>query len=162
MKKRQWYRKLDLAMAKLDAQKEGACYTPYELGDCPPTMKHHLSPKSYKARMDCLDHVKLMSPDLPAPYQGHNWTRRAMAFCRRCPQYWGHTTGSRFKDEINLVVGTLGIHYGGYKRVTAERADQDKISWRCTNKKSNYVDAFADVVQEMSKWIPKSVTHCPV
>ena len=79
---------------------------------------------------------------------GHNWTRRAMAFCRRCPQYWGRSTGS--------------IHYGGSKRVTAERIGQDQKKLEMYQKKTNYIDAFTDFVQEMSKWIPKSVTHCPV
>ena len=124
-------------------------------------MKHHLSPKSYKARMDCLEHVKLMSPDLPAAYQGHNWTRRAMAFCRRCPQFWGHQTGSRFKGEINLVVATLGVPCGGDERATAERTRQDKEKLLIYQKKHNYRNAFSDYVQQMMKWIPKSVTHCP-
>ena len=120
-KKRLWNRKMDLKAAKLQLQKEGACFTPDELGDCPQITKHYLSPRCFKARMDCLQRVRLMSPDLPAAYQGHNWTRRAMAFCKRCPAKWGHAIGSTFKDEINLVVATLGIHYGGHERVTAER-----------------------------------------
>ena len=93
---------------------------------------------------------------------GHNWTRRGMAFCRRCPQWWGHATGSRFKDEINLVVGTLGIHYVGHERITAERTGQDKKMLKKYQKKVNYKDAFADYVQEMTKWVPKPVTQCLV
>ena len=84
-----------------------------------------------------------------------------MAFCRRCPQYLGHNTGSRFKDEINLVVATLGIHYAGHERVKAERTHQDKEKLKIYQKKFNYKDAFTDYVQQMMHWIPKSVTHCP-
>ena len=49
-----------------------------------------------------------------------------MVFCKRCPDKWGHATGSTFKDEIYLVVATLGIHYAGHERVKAERTHQDK------------------------------------
>jgi len=160
-KKRLWNRKMELKAAKLHLLKEGACFTPDELGDCPVKSKHHWSPKSYKARMDCLERVRLMSPDLPLVYQGHNWTRRAMAFCKRCPGYWGHATGSRFKDELNLVVATLGIHYAGHERVKAERTHQDKEKLKIYQKKFDYRDAFTDYVQQMMHWVPKSVTNCP-
>ena len=64
-------------------------------------------------------------------------------------------------DEINLVVATLGVHYGGHERVTVERTHQDKQKLLIYQKKHNYCDAFTDYVQQMRKWIPKSVTHCP-
>ena len=54
------------------------------------------------------------------------------------------------------------IHYGGHERVTAERTGQIKKKLEMYQKKVNYKDAFTDYVQEMSSWIPKSVTHCPV
>ena len=111
--------------------------------------------------MDCLERVRLMSPALPAAYLGHNWTRRAMAFCKTCCSEWGRATGSTFKDEINLVVATLGVHYGGHERATAERTQQDKDKLLPHQKKHNHRDAFLDYVQAMRKWIPKSVTHCP-
>ena len=84
-----------------------------------------------------------------------------MAFCKTCPSRWGRATGSTFKDEINLVVATLGVHYGGHARATAERTQQDKEKLLIHQKKHNYCDAFTDYVQQMMKWIPKSVTHCP-
>ena len=154
-------RRMDIKAAKLDTQKEGTCFTTAELGNCPPGSKHHLSPKSYNARMECLERVRLMSPELPAVYQGHNWYRRAMAYCKRCCSSWGHSTGGKFKDEINLVVATLGIHYGGRLRVTAERSKQDTDFLQLYQLKHDHRDAFLEFVQDMRKWIPKSVTHCP-
>jgi hypothetical protein len=111
--------------------------------------------------MDCLERVRLMSPELPAAYKGHNWNRRAMAFCKSCPAEWGRATGSTFMDEINVVVATLGVHYGGHERVTAERTQQDKDKLLIYQKKHDYISAFTDYVQQMRKWIPQSVTHYP-
>ena len=83
-----------------------------------------------------------------------------MAFCKRCPGEWGHATGSRFKDEINLVVATLGIHYAGHERAKAERTRQDKEKLKINQKKYDVKDAFTNYVQQMMHWVPKSVTHC--
>ena len=38
-KKRLWNRKMDIQAAKLQLQKEGACFTPDELGNCPPKIE---------------------------------------------------------------------------------------------------------------------------
>ena len=73
-KKRLRNRKMELKAAKLYLLKEGTCFTTGELGDSPIKSKHHWSPKSCKARMDCLDRVRLMSPELPLMYQGQIWT----------------------------------------------------------------------------------------
>ena len=59
------------------------------------------------------------------------------------------------------MIATLGVHYGGHERVTAERTRQDKEKLLIYQKKHHYHDAFTDYVQQMSVWVPKSVTHCP-
>ena len=110
--------------------------------------------------MECLERIRLMAPELPALFQGHHWTRRAMAYCRRCAFTWGTATGHKFKDELNLVVVSLGVHYAGHERVAAERIQQDKDFLKEYLVKKDNVDAFLEFVQVMRKWIPQSRTHC--
>ena len=83
-----------------------------------------------------------------------------MAYCRRCAFSWGTSTGGKFKDEINLVVASLGVHYGGYERVEADRTPRDKDFLKLYLIKKDNPDAFLEFVQQMRKWIPKSRTHC--
>ena len=160
IKKRMWMRKEDVKAKKVLIMKGGPRFTTDELGNCPVGQKKHLSYKTYNARMECLERVRCMAPELPSMFQGHNWTRRAMAYCGRCAFSWGHATGHKFKDELNLVVASLGVHYGGYDRVEAERTLQDKDFLKKYLIKKDYSDAFLEFVQQMRKWIPQSRTHC--
>ena len=85
-----------------------------------------------------------------------------MAFAKRCPYFWKATTGSQFKDQINLVVVELGIHYDGHARVLEARTHQDTEKLKLYQKKHNNRDAFTEYVRSLSKWIPVSMTTCPV
>ena len=160
IKKRMWKRKMNMKAKKELIMKGGTCFTTDELGNCPVGQKKHLSYKTYNARMECLERVRCMAPELPPQFLGHNWTVRAMAYCRRCAFSWGTSTGGKFKDEINLVVASLGTHYGGYERVEADRTPQDKDFLKHYLIKKDNPDAFLEFVQQMRKWIPQSRTHC--
>ena len=111
--------------------------------------------------MECLDRIHLMCPRLPHAVQ-NQWARRKMAYCKRCPEFWGLSTGSTFKDNINLLVSTLGKHYAGHARVAELRTDQDKAFLKLHQKKFDHKDAFLEFVQAMMKWVPEPMTHCPV
>ena len=85
-----------------------------------------------------------------------------MAFCKRCPYWWKATTGPHFKDQINLVVAEMGVHYGGHARVLEARTHQDAEKLKLYQKKHNHANAWAEYVQSLSIWIPHSVTKCEV
>ena len=112
--------------------------------------------------MECLERVRLMAPKLPAPLQGANWTRRQMCFAKRCPHYWKATTGTQFKEQINLVVAELGTHYKRHAEVLAARTHLDTEKLKLHQKKHNYANAWAEYVQSLEKWIPRPTTKCEV
>ena len=143
-------RQVEKAIA-FELMKEGTTFTSTDLGNSLFGKKHHLSPASYNKRMECLDRIHLMCPRLPHAVQ-NQWKRRKMAFCKRCPESWGLSTGSKFKDNINLLVASLGKHYAGHARVAAERTDQDKEFLKLFQKKHAHKDAFVEFVQDMKKW----------
>ena len=143
---------------KLEVQRLGAKFSPEMLGDSDIKRKHHLSNKSYDKRMDLLSRIHLMSPPLPLAMV-HEWECRKMAYCKRCPQRWGRSTGSKFQQATNLLVCELGVHYGGYDRVQAALTDQDKAFLKkyMTKPKDNK-EAFIEFVQGLSEWMPQSMT----
>ena len=85
-----------------------------------------------------------------------------MAFCKCGPEWWGATTGTQFKDQINLVVAEMGHHYGGRERGLKGSIAQDTEKLIMYPKKLNHRDAFTDSVQSLMKWIPCSMTTCSV
>ena len=108
--------------------------------------------------MECLERVKCMAPELPPMLRGHNWTSRAMAYCKRCAFSWGTSTGGKFKDEIDLVVASLGTHYAGCERVEANRRLRARHPLKLHLIKKDNPDAFLEFVQQMRKWIPHART----
>ena len=108
--------------------------------------------------MDLLSRIHLMSPPLPLAMV-HEWECRKMAYCKRCPQRWGRSTGSKFQQAANLLVCELGVHYGGYDRVQAALTDQDKafLGKYMTKPKDNK-EAFIEFVRGLSEWMPQSMT----
>ena len=138
--------------------KGGTCFTTDELGNCPVGQKNHLSYKTYNARMECLERVRLMAPELPPKFLGLSWTVRAMAYCKGCAFSWGTSTGGKFKDEIDLVVASLGTHYAGCERVEANRRLRARHPLKLHLIKKDNPDAFLEFVQQMRKWIPHART----
>ena len=70
--KRMWMRKMDMKAKQELIMKGGTCFTTDELGNCPVGQKKHLSLRTYNARMECLERVRCMAPDLPPQFLGHN------------------------------------------------------------------------------------------
>ena len=63
-------------------------------------------------RLECLERVRLQYPPLPLALEVP-WARRKEDYCKRLPEYEKEATGLTFINAVNIVVATLGKHYGG-------------------------------------------------
>ena len=113
-----------------------------------------------KNRLECLHRVYLCSPELPLPLFAA-WKDRKLAFCKRCPDYWGHATGSKFQQKVNLLIGELGIHFTRHEEVKENLTPQDKSFLETNLKKTDNADAFLQFVHGLKTWVPESRQSCP-
>ena len=98
--------------------------------------------KGYKARKDCLERLKLRSPDLPFEEEAR-WSQTRDAFARRYPKLVKGAAGAQFIHEINGVLKGLAQHYNGKTKYNAKGESDGKA------------DAFLKFVRDMKKRLPK-------
>ena len=110
-------------------------------------------------RLECLERIRLQSPPLPLALEVH-WERRKLAYCKRLPEYHKEATGHVFINRVNLVVATLGKHYGGHLRVEKARSEYDKKQLELYQKKYNDIKAFEEFVIALEGWVPRSMINC--
>ena len=127
---------MELKAAKLELQKEGTFFTPYELGDSPFGKQNHLKPATYKKRMGCIERVRLMSPELPCALQGPSWTRRQMAFCKRCPNGRGLRQAPSSKTSSTWLSLRWAIATEGAPGLLKHALPRIQRSSRCTRRSS--------------------------
>ena len=90
-------------------------FSPAQLGDHVMMKSSHMSKATLKNRIECLERVMLLSPTLPFA-ERVCWPSVRDACCTRCRYVWTTCTGSKFQNEVNLMVHEMGTHYGGYAR----------------------------------------------
>jgi hypothetical protein len=129
----------------------GRIHTPHDLGDGPKYAKYHFAIN----RAKLLNLVHLRSPKLPLPLESV-WGKHGWAFAKNCPELWKFTTGTRFLQEINLLIATLGVHYHGHAEVKAKQSLAVKAWLKEHCKKTDDPRAFEDFVHGLEAWLPKS------
>ena len=50
-----------------------------------------------------------------------------LAYCKRCPYTYKETTGLQFLNKVNLLVSTLGKHYGGHLRIKRTNREKNEL-----------------------------------
>ena len=84
----------------------GSTFGTKELGEGPKPNK----PGSIKARIECLEQVRVASPELPIALEAQ-WGRRMKAYAQECSKVYKDSTGTMFLKKIQLVIAELGVHY---------------------------------------------------
>jgi hypothetical protein len=105
--------------------------------DCGEGGKHGL-----KARINCLERLRLRAPPLPFAVEVL-WTNRRNAYAKRIQDIHKKHVGVVFLDRVNLCLQQLGIHYQGvtqYNKLDKVTGDEK---------------AFEVFVREMLKSLPK-------
>ena len=134
----------------------GSTYTLHELGDGPKFAKSYFA----TARAKCLDQVFLRCPKLPLALES-SWLSHKWAFAKRCPDYWGVNTGTRFLQKVNLLIATLGVHYHGHADVKAKLTPQCVTWLKQHQKQFNDPRAFEDFALGLEAWLPVSMMNLP-
>ena len=97
----------------------------------------------------------MQSPELPLALEVH-WPRRKEAYAKRLPVREKERIGVTFINTVNVVVASLGIHYGGHVRVERKRSKTEKEYLAKFQKTHNDKTAFETFVKELEEWAPTS------
>jgi hypothetical protein len=79
----------------------------YSAKECGEGGKHGL-----KARINCLERLRLRAPPLPFATE-MLWANRRNAYAKRIQEIHGKHAGATFLNRVNLCLKELGIHYRG-------------------------------------------------
>ena len=98
-------------------------------------------PKCIKARLKCLEQLKVASPPLSTSLLA-SWGRVSKAYAQECPRKCLKSTGSKFFQKAQMVIAELGVHYANHEKVKQGLTPQTAAYLKTYQKKFDDKNAF--------------------
>ena len=133
----------------------GGSFDLYQLGEGEKPNK----PKCIKARIKCLDQVRVASPP-PSIALEDTWERVSRAFAQECSRTYSKSTGTRFFPKVQMVIAEFGVQYLNHKEVKENLTPQTVAYLAEYQKKFDDKNAFRDFVADLNNWVPRSMLRC--